>query len=273
MKMKLFVIGIPLMLLSLTTLWAQPPNFSRAVLSRNQSAPPAFLALSHYPALRFVDSLKTTAAKRERSAGKALLFSAALPGAGQFYNKSFLKGLAFAGIEIGAWAVNAIYTRRGNKKTAEFEQYARGHWSEDRYWESLAQHCNCGGDNRRQCAKDCERQFSHFLPDTRNQTYYENIGKYDQFNAGWDDSKSGLAFQRDSERRELYTRIRKTANDQFRQASYGASVVLINHVLSMVEAAYSTRRFNRTQAKATMGMEIQKYDRELAPALSLRMSW
>lgn len=121
MKLKLFVIGIPLMILSLTTLWAQPPNFSRAALSQNQSAPPAFLTLSHYPALRFVDSLTTTAAKRERSVGKALFFSAVIPGSGQFYNKSFFKGLAFAGIEIGAWAVNAIYTQRGDKKTAEFE--------------------------------------------------------------------------------------------------------------------------------------------------------
>lgn len=272
MKMKLFVISILWLILPLATLWAQPLSFSRAA-ERQQQTAPAVLSLSHYPTLHFVDSLITTAAKRERSAGKALLFSAVIPGAGQLYNKSFLKGLAFAGVEIGAWAVNAIYTRRGNQKTAAFEQYAREHWSEDRYWESLAQHCNCGGDNRRQCAKDCERQYSHFLPDARNQMYYENIGKYDQFNAGWDDSKSGLAFQRDSERRELYTRIRKTANDQFRKASYGVSAVLVNHVLSMVEAAYSAHRFNQNQAKATMGLEIQKYHQELAPALSLRVRW
>lgn len=165
--MKLFVINMLLMILWLTTLWAQPPNFSRAGGSQNQSAPPAFLTLSHYPALRLVDSLTTTTAKRERAVGKALLFSAVVPGAGQVYNKSFLKGLAFAGIEIGAWAVNAIYTQRGDKKTAAFEQYAREHWSGDRYWESLAQHCKCGSNDRRQCAKDCERQFSHFLKENK----------------------------------------------------------------------------------------------------------
>jgi len=116
MKLKLFVLNMLVMILWLTTLWAQPPNFSRAGWSQNQSAPPAFLTLSHYPALRLVDSLTTTTAKRERAVGKALFFSAVVPGAGQFYNKSFLKGLAFAGIEIGAWAVNAIYTQRGDKK-------------------------------------------------------------------------------------------------------------------------------------------------------------
>jgi hypothetical protein len=110
------------------------------------------------------------------------------------------------------------------------------------------------------------------LPDERNQTYYENIGKYDQFNAGWDDSISGEAKERDSANRSLYTRLRKKANDQFKIATYGTSIVLVNHVISALDAAYTTYKFNR-EIKASMGMEMQRYDQELVPMLAMKMSW
>jgi len=277
MKAKLFF-AIFLIYLPLTTLRAQPPNFSRTALSHNQDAP---LTLSNYPALHFTDSLNTTPAKPgQRSVGKAMLFSAVIPGAGQFYNKSFLKGLAFVGVEIGAWAVNAIYTQRGNEQEDVFERYADAHWSEEEYWDFIFVSCqrdphsaayNCRRNDLPSLRRWERDHFSHFLPEEKNQTYYENIGKYDQFNFGWDDTNSELG--RDSANREAYSKMRKKANDQFRRATYGASVILINHVLSMIEAAYSTYRFNQAPAKATMGLEMQRYGEELVPALSVKMSW
>ncbi len=259
---------------------AQSPNFSRAALSQNQKISASLLVLSDYPSFYFVDSLNAPAAKPERSVGKALLFSAVIPGSGQLYNKSLLKGLAFFGIEIGAWAINAVYTQRGNEQEREFERYADAHWSEQEYWDSIFAMCqrdpqsaayNCRRDDLKSLRRWERDHFSHFLPEEKNQTYYENIGKYDQFNFGWDDSNSELG--RDSAKRELYTRMRKKANDQFRIATYGASAVLVNHVLSMLEAAYAANQFNRHQVKASLGMEMQRYNDELTPALSLRMSW
>jgi len=279
MKSKMFAAVLTASLFC-TTLLAQSPRFSRSALNSPQSVEPAPPTLSNYPAFDFVDSSSTTTAKPQRSVGKALLFSAVIPGTGQFYNGSFLKGLAFVGIEIGAWAVNAIYTQRGNEKEDQFELYANAHWSEDDYWDFIFAACqrdpmsaayNCSRDDLQSLRRWERDHFSHFLPEEKNQTYYENIGKYDQFNVGWDDTDIELG--RDSANRELYTRLRKKANDQFKIATYGASMVLVNHVLSMFDAAYSSYRFNRVQVKASMGMERQRYDRELVPALCLRMSW
>ena len=278
MKSKIIVTVCLLLSLPLTALVAQAPNFSRAALRQNPDVP---LTLSEYPSLHFTDSLNTAPAKPpERSAGKAMLFSAVIPGAGQFYNKSWLKGLAFIGIEAGAIAINAIYTQRGNEQEDVFERYADAHWSEEEYWDSIFAMCqrdqhsaayNCRRDDLKSLRRWERDHFSHFLPEEKNQTYYENIGKYDQFNFGWDDTNVELG--RDSANREAYTKMRKKANDQFKIATYGASAILINHVFSMFEAAYSTYRFNREQAKATMGLEMQRYHDELLPALSLRMSW
>jgi hypothetical protein len=281
MKSKTLITVVLLISLPVTALWAQAPRFSRLELIQNcdceqrneiDESPQADFAVRMAPAFYFVDSLAITSPPRERSVGKAFLFSAVIPGAGEFYNKSFLKGLAFLGVEVGAWAVYAIYTKSGNEKTDEFERFADTHWAEDEYWASLARLSGCDINNR-PCLKDYEREhFSHFLPDERNQTYYENIGKYDQFNAGWDDSISGEAKQRDSANRALYTRMRKKANDQFKIATFGTSIVLINHVVSALDAAYTAYQFNR-QIKASMGMEMQRYDDELVPALALKMSW
>jgi hypothetical protein len=67
--------------------------------------------------------------------------------------------------------------------------------------------------------------------------------------------------------------LRKTANDYFKTATYGTSIALINHLLSAFEAAYSSYQFNRQHTKASMGMELQRYNDELAPALAIKMSW
>ena len=260
---------------------AQSPLFSRTSLSQRPSALPAPLTLSDYPSFQDTDSLNTTAAQpAPRSVGKAMLFSAVVPGTGQFYNKSWLKGLAFVGIEAGAIAINAIYSQRGNEQEDIFERYADVHWSEAEYWDSIFAMCerdpqsaayNCRRDDIPSLRRWERDHFSHFLPEEKNQTYYENIGKYDQFNFAWDDTNIELG--RDSANREAYTKMRKKANDQFKIATYGASAILLNHMFSMFDAAYSTYRFNRAQAQATMGLEMQRHRDELLPALSVRMSW
>jgi len=225
---------------------------------------------------RPLSSVDEGIAVSQRSVKRAAFMSLVIPGTGEFYNRSYLKGLGFLALEAGAWTAYAIYTNRGNEKTDEFEIFADQHWDESKYWTSLAADAQSNGIfidiNDRQGLKDYERDsFSHFLPDTESQTYYENIGKYDQFNAGWDDG-SGQARQRDSAHRESYTYMRKDANDQFRTATIGMTVALFNHVLSALDAAYSTHRHNQ-QARASMGLRIEKHGRDHVPAMSFSLSW
>lgn len=222
----------------------------------------------------FLIKEETGTIKPQRSVKKAFIFSAIVPGAGELYNRSYLTAIAFLGIEVGAWALHSKYNNRGNELTDEFELYANTHWSEERYWESLARDSGgkCAASDRT-CLKDYERDsFSHFLPDSKNQTYYENIGKYDQFNAGWDDSQSGDARQRDSVNRESYTFMRLDANKQFKNATRATTVVLVNHLLSALHAAYSTHRYNQS-AKAVVGLKMESYKDELVPTLSMNVAW
>ena len=101
---------------------------------------------------------------------------------------------------------------------------------------------------------------SDFLYVRKNDEYYENIGKYNQFFSGWDDSdpnnpiidqtKSGPIAR--SPFRNKYLDKRERSNQLRSTASYAISALMFNHVLSAVDAIFSTAEWNRKR-----GLELQ----------------
>ncbi len=95
-----------------------------------------------------------------------------------------------------------------------------------------------------------ESGYSHQLPAYNEQQYYELIGKYDQFSRGWDDSgtltnpDNGLPIQSTSQRFYIYAAMRAQANDYYDIASTFASVIVINHIVSALDAYWSATRYN-----------------------------
>lgn len=91
------------------------------------------------PTMTHEDSL---AMIETHSALKAGLFSLIIPGAGQAYNKNYLKAAAFFAVEVAGWVVDVVWTKKGNDKTNFFQTYADGtpaanykdgHWSVVQY--------------------------------------------------------------------------------------------------------------------------------------------
>ncbi len=207
---------------------------------------------------------------RSRRVSRALLLSAAVPGLGQLYNKSYWKSGLFFAVEVTSWFVYFNQTREGKRLRAEFRAFADQYWSPQRYWEAIANESGCD-INDVQCLKEYERNnFSHHLPDEKNLTYYENIGKYNQFNIGWADAKAHRA--RDSELREKYMLMRKDSNDAFEMARLSASVVIINHIISALEAAFTAHKTNQ-KSYGFLRLEPQRKNGEIVPALALRITW
>jgi hypothetical protein len=96
----------------------------------------------------------------------------------------------------------------------------------------------------------------------KNKEYYENIGKYNQFFPGWDDareyageepesSKSGLFAY--TEHRSKYLKLRDKANRLKSVASYSVSALMFNHVISAVDAIFTTAKWNREHATRFSG--------------------
>lgn len=207
---------------------------------------------------------------KNRNLARPLLLSAIIPGAGQLYNRSYFKAGLFIMLEIGSWFMTIDQHNKGNRLEREFEAFADLYWNEDRYWNALSAE---SGIDRSQMdsLRVWERQnFSHHLPEEKNQTYYENIGKYNQFNIGWDDAQMHRA--QDSQHREQYTLMRKDANDAFELSRTFSTAIILNHIISALEAAYTGHR-NSQRVRTSLRFRPLRYAGNYYPAIDLRVTW
>lgn len=213
---------------------------------------------------------------KTKSAKKAFLYSLVLPGAGQYYLGSKIKPALFLGLEAAFWIGYFSYHNKGEDKENAYKAFADMFWKPLQYVQGLSdsflvflQSPKCdtlygpnGCDsldslvgtqtNMKDSVLLMEEYmgFSHHLQFSdsqisRNQQYYENAGKYDQFKWGWTDYV-GIEL---TPNRSSYLSERRKANDLYGKATTFAMVSLANHVISAFEAAISTRSYNRKGEK------------------------
>ena len=219
----------------------------------------------------------------------AALYSAALPGLGQSYAQDWSlswKSMAFAGAEVSLWVIYASYIHWANNRTARFEQYADANWDVTRYVDWIIQwqsQLNAGSTWSRdqiivnpnaanpwdridwtrlnQCEEEIAQAvgngFTHRLPPRPQQQYYELIGKYPQYGGGWNDASGftpgDILTDNVSPNFLIYRDMRGGANEMYNIARTASLVIVANHVLSALEAAWEVSRANRTvEARAEL---------------------
>ncbi len=221
-----------------------------------------------------------------KSIPRAVVFSAVLPGAGQFYTRSFWKGAIFLGIEVAAWAVFFKFNQMGKDKDREFKAFADQYWSEYRYWSYIYYRLKTGNtppdlpefntytvegkdwvlinqaeyERAREILRRYEntnylQNFTHKLPETKTQQYYEMIGKYpEQFGNAWEDASFNVLYNGYqgiiTPLNDEYMTMRDLSNHFYDIAGYGAMVSLLNHVISAFDAGFTAKRFNARQKMA-----------------------
>lgn len=213
--------------------------------------------------------------KKKKSVGLGVLLSALIPGAGEFYGENYLKAGIFFGIEVLAWATYAYFQTKGNSQQDEYMAYADKYWDVRTYarWlknegfeESSA--INPDEPNRdilREQIMVCERaNFSHTMPEYGSQQYYELIGKYQNFQAGWTNlhnipTKAPGPFNYQTYRDPVflsYANERQKANDFFDYSKIGPITAILNHILSAADAAWVISSYN-TKIKLETGFRMQ----------------
>jgi hypothetical protein len=213
-----------------------------------------------------------------KSPKTALFLSAAVPGAGQIYEGSLLKAAGFVAVEAVGWTVWAVYSTKGKDIRTEFRSYADVHWIESDYWDWIAAQ---SGKERSDMAalRQWEHEaFSHGLNQQKDQQYYEMIGKYDQFNAGWDDASTsyldeGWDTSQRSKRRLYYEDRRDASNQAFKKGSMGITVVMLNHIFSAIEGAFSASRHNKKLTQTSLRFEPKNVGGQPVTALTMRIKW
>lgn len=213
--------------------------------------------------------------KKKKSVGLGVLLSALIPGAGEFYGENYLKAGIFFGIEVLAWATFAYFESKGNKKEDEYQAYADQYWDVRTYarWLKNEGFNESGGINPDEPNRDilreqimvCERaNFSHTLPEYESQQYYELIGKYQNFQAGWTNlqhvpTKAAGPYNYQTYHDPVFTNYaadRQKANDFFDYAKIGPITAIINHILSAADAAWVISTYN-SKIKVETGFRMQ----------------
>jgi len=119
----------------------------------------------------------------------------------------------------------------------------------------------------------------------RDRNYYENIGKYDQFVCGWDDVNDFEKKEKKTEdiseilimtkNREKYLDMRYESNTYLKRATYTVSALMFNHVISTLEAVWTSQSNARKKKPydTSMGLFYNKNSKYGIGGLSVAISW
>ncbi|MGD8777769.1 MAG: DUF5683 domain-containing protein [Ignavibacteria bacterium] len=206
---------------------------------------------------------------KRKSPFTSALYSAVIPGGGQLYNGDYFKAALFLAVEIGTIAAAVIYDQKGDDKTESFEKYANENWSVERYarwtienvqyinsnvnvddYTIFDNNNNVNWSELNRLEGDIGDYYSHRLAPLGDQQYYEMIGKYPQFNVGWsefgdDPTKSYYYGDPLTSQFLFYAGERGDANDYYNISSTSVTLTIVNHVLSAIEAAWTSSRINK----------------------------
>lgn len=202
-----------------------------------------------------------------KSPARAFLLSLAVPGAGEYYTGHKFKAGAFLAVDALLWTGYFIYHKKGSDKESEYKTFANGHYDPIvflQWWNDL--------DSLTQNA------YSHRLPVDENgnpiynHEYYENIGKYDQFQVGWEDIGPNFPPEDTSALwgyRVTYLDMRKKANDYFSNATTAVMISIANHIISAFDAAIGAKRYNKGSRQYSLNLETKNIDGRTTPFLTL----
>jgi hypothetical protein len=202
---------------------------------------------------------------------RAFFYSLALPGAGEYYAGSRIKPVVFLGVEAILWTGYAVYRNKGANAKKDYMNFADQHyrwWDFKSWWNSID--------------STTKANYSHTLPwddpNNRplfNREYYENIGKYNEFQVGWDDIGTGLpppplpgGSVVNSFNRNHYLDMRRQSNSYYQNASTMLMLALGNHLLSAFDAALTAKSFNKGQKGFSLRLKTKQIGNSQVPILT-----
>ncbi|MBC8344921.1 MAG: hypothetical protein ISR82_02325 [Candidatus Marinimicrobia bacterium] len=207
---------------------------------------------------------------------KAMFKSLIIPGWGQLQNKDpWWKPVLFAGVETLGWVSSNRYSNRAEDIRRDFESYGDIHWEIERWytqtktifpdmWENIII-----GTHKMGLKINGDYYHTDELTDLlvyhswseisviRDRDFYENIGKYDQFVGGWDDAyddpfdtvgnwwtvqKGSVESIILTKQKDYYRDLRHRSNLLKHYSRYAVSVVMFNHIVSGMEAAWTANK-------------------------------
>jgi len=249
---------------------------------------------------------------------KPMLYSLILPGLGQYKNGDpIYKSLIFAGIEVGSIFGWYKWTKEAEDIRKQFELFGDSHWSLKDWVENTLSTPGTISDIlqyddfKLDGTHNLTLHLSGALADTygefvssdsliahrdwiyndeltlsRDQHYYENIGKYDQFVGGWDDIEQWYVKEKTVEdtteiilmtpNKKDYLDEREKSNDLLKMANYAITAIMFNHVISGLDAVFTNQKQAREKAqklKTDVGLYYDPRNKYGIGGISVSYEW
>lgn len=171
---------------------------------------------------------------------KAGLFSAILPGAGQYYNGQNKKAYIMAGTEVAIWTAYFVFDKQGDNRMDSAVEYA------GIYAGTRGEHAN---------------------------TYWQNVGRHmdsDEYNdarmreaRALQETPSGLVSGTDvwqwvnDDRRYNYTKIRADGNSAYDRRDFMILFAVVNRAISVVDAVLGAGNKPGALETEVLGMNLE----------------
>ena len=233
-------------------------------------------------------SPEVTVATERKLPGRAMLLSAVIPGTGQLYAGAKIRGAVFLALEAAGWTAFAMYQTKGKNKEDEYEDFADDHWVRNDYWAAVQEIANTNEwtgppveqANWSELINYLPQNFTHELPSTNTQQYYEMIGKYlSQFGFGWDDEMDDPDTTQywdgsfANNRPGVYNDLRHDSNQLLDKATIALEIVLVNHVISALDAGFLVRRQNKRAIETSLNVEQKMFNHEPITMAGVKIRW
>jgi len=208
---------------------------------------------------------------------KPMIASLAIPGFGQYLNDSpWWKTALFASVEVAGIVGYISWTNKADDITKEYENWADEHWDMNSWVSGSAillsdiqlsgypdvNDVRIDGSHHITIIVNGKYESSHILLENPNIDYtelrdwdfYEGIGKYDQFVAGWDDARSDWEIVHKNIKggedelivmtpnKQHHLDLRNDSNVLYKNAKFAASALLFNHIFSALDALWSANK-------------------------------
>ncbi|MFI5253019.1 MAG: hypothetical protein ACHQQQ_11380 [Bacteroidota bacterium] len=238
------------------------------------------------------------------------LLSLAVPGAGEFYSHSYTKAGIFAAIEAAAWIVHFRYNKMGQDGDTFLKAYVNQHYNVSQYLRWTYRNTGVLTNNTVDPSKyypgggttydsppysnldwnelnDLERAvggaayngYTEALPFYGVEQYYKVLAKYDQFSTGWDDADTSAITpgnlpltSRSRGEQSYYDTQRAIKNHYYDIATGYLSVVLVNHIISAFDAAWSATRYNKS-LHANLNMNMVPTVTGMEPLMTIHLTY
>jgi len=219
-----------------------------------------------------------------RSPRKAMFMSLVIPGWGQFYARSKIKGVAFIAAEVGLFGMREYFNNRGDDWDSKVRSFVDANFSDSSYeawWSAVRPDTSTNISGIDTSILNEHYRYWQDEKETRTQQYYEMVHKYQQFVQGWKDATPTLEqylngdlpdsvgplpvlgplppyriivpdpdlttdtiFGYSADQLEAADLAAKS-NDAYRWADNVWFAIMANHICSAIDAALTARHYNR----------------------------